>query len=306
MYKLMTAILLAGFIAMGTVAAQDSDSDTPTEVAPAADAKGTDVAAPKLKRLKGELTLSWIISPGSKVEKGAVVAKIVVEGADRQMKSAKRGVTVIELQLASLNENARSSGASAVRELKRAEEMLERAKEALEFFKAEGKAQRIRKSEISIESRSNNVKDQEEELAQLTKLYAANELGQESQDIVLNRSRRRLKLSKESQKLGQKNHKRLIDVELVREQEDLEYKLEKANDSLTSDKFRADNGNIELKIKIIGTEAKLEDAKQAVTELNKDIAMLVIKAPVAGTIQSKMKDGKAVKSGKKVCTIVEG
>ncbi|MHC4840636.1 MAG: HlyD family secretion protein [Planctomycetota bacterium] len=305
MYKLVTAMFLAGFIALGTVAAQDSTPGTPdTSETPAQPAEqGTAVKAPKLKRLSGERTIEWVAESGSAVEAGAVVAKVVIDGADRQLKSAERNVRSTQMQLASMKEGNRASNVSAARELQRAERGLARANEDLEHFNTVGMARRIRQSEIHLESRENSIKDQKEEIAQLDKLYKGNELGQESADIVLNRAKRRLKVSEENFKMSQDNHERLKTVHLPREKEDLEYAVEKAQAGLDSAKFRVDNGNIDLQIKIMATEARLEDANRAVEEVKSDLTNLEIKAPAAGTIEYSLESGANIKNGQKVATI---
>ncbi len=307
MFKLMTAIVLAGFIALSTVNAQDSNPDkepaTPAEVAPAA--KGVDVFAPKFKRLKGEMTLDWKVEASSKVEKGAVIAEIVIDGASRQVAAAERNVKTNGLQLAGLKESDRASSVSAQRELTNAERNLARAKEDFEYYKTNGKVWRIRQSEINLESRENSVTDQQDEMKQLRKLYEGNELGQESADIVLRRAERRLKVSKENQEQAKKSHERLKTVIIPRQLEDYKYGVAKAEDALTSAKFRAENGNLDLKVKIISAEARLEEAKRAVTEIKQDLELIVIKAPSAGTINFEVKKDEAVKVSQKVAVITE-
>ncbi|MEE9312220.1 MAG: hypothetical protein V3V10_07370, partial [Planctomycetota bacterium] len=163
----------------------------------------------------------------------------------------------------------------------------------------------IRQSEINLESRENSVTDQQDEMKQLRKLYEGNELGQESADIVLRRAERRLKVSKENQEQAKKSHERLKTVIIPRQLEDYKYGVAKAEDALTSAKFRAENGNLDLKVKIISAEARLEEAKRAVTEIKQDLELIVIKAPSAGTINFEVKKDEAVKVSQKVAVITE-
>lgn len=307
MYKLMTAITLAGFIALGTVNAQDSTPEIepvpPTETAPANE--GTKVFAPKLKRLKGKMTLKWMPTPRTGISKGDLIARFEIEDADRQLSMASRPVTIAALKLTSLKEADRASSDAAQRDLKQAERTLTRAKEELEYFNKAGKVWKIRQSEIGLEGRNNSVKDQQEEMNQLDKLYKGNELGKQSADIVLNRARRRLAVTKENRDQAKKSHERLLKVVIPRQIEDKEYAVEKAQDGLDSAKFKAENGNIDLKIKILSTAASLEDAKLAVAELKQDILSLEVKAPSAGTISYFGTDNSVVKSGSAFAVIKE-
>ena len=145
----------------------------------------------------GELKLKTLLAPGMAVKKGDVVAELEAPDYKDALDRARENVTLSEMTAKQLEDSLNYAEESYKQQLERAQRNADRAAQDYDYFVNKQRKETIRNSELGLESAENNITDQEEELKQLESLYKGNDLAKESQDIVLNRSKRRLKVSKE-------------------------------------------------------------------------------------------------------------
>lgn len=94
---------------------------------------------------------------------------------------------------------------------------LAEAQEALAYFDStEGKA-RLARADMSLQWSVDSVADQEEELRQLEKMYASEDLTSDTAEIVVMRARRSLERSKKSLEMERESTRRSKEVELPRQ-----------------------------------------------------------------------------------------
>lgn len=246
-------------------------------------ARSTDVRA-DLQAYAGELRVKWTAAPGLAVKAGDKLAELEAPEYDDALVRAREGLVGAELALAGLKDAMALHDAGFPEQYTAAQRRLERAREELKFFKDVDRAQQVRSNELNLENSRNNIEDQEEELRQLERLYKGNDLAKESQDIVLNRSKRRLAQSKERHKMSEDRHERWIKVELPRREQDMEAAVKAAElEMQRMDQIKA-TGNAELRSRLIGAERRLSDAKQYLAKLEADAAQLILTAPHDGFV----------------------
>ncbi|MCB9935706.1 MAG: HlyD family efflux transporter periplasmic adaptor subunit [Planctomycetes bacterium] len=238
----------------------------------------------ELKAYGGELTLKSMLAPGMTVKRGEVVAEVSAPEYEDAVMRARENVRLSEMALQLMQEAANSAQESYKLQLERTQRAAQRAEQDLEYFLKVQKQQTIRNSELGLESFDNNIKDQEEELAQLEKLYQGNDLAKESQDIVLNRSRRRLANSKERYEMVKEEHKRLLEVGIVRREEDLRAARDSAAFELARVSSSVTRDNVDLQSKLIRSQRGLEDARKALADLEADAGRFKLLAPHDGAV----------------------
>lgn len=238
----------------------------------------------ELKGYGGEVRLKSLLAPGMSVKKGDVVAEVelpeypdALERATENVDLARAGVASLESALSHANESFKLHH-------ERAKRGAERAQQDLDFFLEHDKKNSIRNSEMGLENYENNIQDQEEELRQLERLYKGNDLAQESQDIVLNRSKRRLKQTKERYEMAKKDHERHVNVNLKRREEDLTSARDQAVLELKRLDAEAERGNTDLEGKLTRARRGLKDAEKALAELQADKDRLKLIAPHDGVV----------------------
>ena len=141
---------------------------------------------------------------------------------------------------------------------------------------------RIEESEHRLQGTRDNIQDQEEELAQLQKMYKADDVTEETEEIVLKRAERQLARSKKSFGYQTTRAKRAIEVDLPREEENLVLDLRKETNDL--DRLKA-TSEIALRLARLELEkARMNVGRQEenLAKLERDREAMVVKAPAAG------------------------
>lgn len=269
-----------------------------------------------LKNYSGELRLKMVLAPGMKVAAGDLVAQLDATDYERALKRATENADLAAQSLQAAQDAAGQYPAALALQIAKSQRDLDRATELLKFFQETDKKNRIRSGEMGIESGQNNIEDQEEELKQLQELYHGNNLAKESQDIVLNRSKRRLAQTKERFEMQKASHKRFMEVDIPRQEQDLITGLEAAKLEMERVKNVQEHGNVELNSRMARARQADEDAKRALADLNADKGAFELKAPHAGvlvvgglagnnSISTSVKAGDKLRAGQAVCAVVD-
>jgi multidrug resistance efflux pump len=269
-----------------------------------------------LKNYNGELRLKSVVAPGTRVKAGDVVAQVDAAEYERWLARARENAQLAEQALAAAQDATDHHQVTLPLQVQRAQRDFERATEALDFFRRKDRDNRIRNSQMNLESFEFNIQDQEEELRQLEELYRGNDLAKESQDIVLNRSKRRLKQSKERFEMQKESHKRFVELEIPRIEQDMVAAVDGARAELDRLKRMQEKGNFELVNRLVRARQGLEDARKALADLESDAGGFVLKAPHDGhvlvggaagnnSVQAQLRAGDRLARGQALATVVD-
>ncbi|MBZ0136441.1 MAG: HlyD family efflux transporter periplasmic adaptor subunit [Planctomycetes bacterium] len=282
MRKLASALVLLMVIG-GMNAAQEARGEPEPLTGQVQPAQVTELKL-ELKGYSGELKLKTLLAPGTSVKKGDVVAEVEGTELADALERAGESVELARGSVAHLQAALEHADESFKLQHERAKRSAERAQQDLEFFIQHDKAESIRNSEMGLENYQNNIEDQEEELAQLERLYQGNDLAKESQDIVLNRSKRRLKQTKERYEMSKKDHERLVNVHMKRREQDLVSARDQAVLELARLDGEAERGNLDLGGKLTRARRGLKDAEKSLADLQGDQARMKLTAPHDGLV----------------------
>lgn len=201
---------------------------------------------------------------------------------DRQIERER-----IDLELASTKfEDAEVNYAQTMDKLRLGVEEAQRgeriAREELERWLKVERDLRIQEAEQGLEWSRDGIQNQEEELAQLEKMYQEDELTEETEEIVLRRTRRSLERSRRSLAFRETRHAWFLETVLPREDENLKtalakavLKLERETKTLELEKRAADLGRSKARL-------DLDAKKRALAELEEDREQMALKAPRDG------------------------
>lgn len=265
----MRKLLLAPLVLFTIAGASLAQDDAPAAKAPGGTLKAARVTEMRfeIKNFQGEWKLKSIVAPGATVKAGDVLAELDSAEFGDAMTRASEDLQAAELGYKAAQEADEQHKRTFPLQLARAKRDMERSADALDYFIKTDRANRVRDAELGLESFRNNVEDQEEELRQLEILYKGNDLAKESQDIVLNRSKRRLAQSRERLAMAEARHKRWVDIELPRTLEDLTAGAEMAKIEYERLSRAEKAGNGELAMRLVRAERALKDAHKRRAEL---------------------------------------
>ena len=225
-----------------------------------------------------EYTIEAIVPHGTSVKKGDVLVKFDRENIDKKLEDFRRAVKSRELSLASqelaftkLEEETKIKLDAA----RRAERI---AGEELAYFTKTGR--KVQEEDVidNLEGTKRRLEAAQEELKQLRMMYDADDLTEQTEEIILKRQEYAVKSSELALKHAELSTKRSLDVVLPRRADSLAtdalstaIELVKAEKNLPRDLESA-----RLNLETARTAAARE--KQDLADLEKDILLMEIKA----------------------------
>lgn len=148
------------------------------------------------KAYAGGLKVLDVKEAGTTVKKGDVLIRFDARSIDEQIAGARLDLRAAAQQLEDALNRVQLAGRDVEVELKTAAQELEFAELKLKGYRDVERA--LRKDEIALSKlySEHSIEDQEDELDQLGKMYEEDELTEETEEIVLKRSKRNLDRTK--------------------------------------------------------------------------------------------------------------
>jgi HlyD family secretion protein len=232
----------------------------------------------------GELLVTEVMPQGALVKEGDVIARIETRSIDEQIHQAELEARSAAIHQAGVVERNKIDDEAAASALALARASLERARRSLEGWTKHEVPFARRSDEIGKKYEDAGIDDQKDELAQLEKMYSADELVDATEEIVLKRARRRLGISDESRGLS-----------VDRRQYNVEYD-EAMQTEVKQEGVRTQEQNLDRLARGQGIDRRArEDALARSTDalaqqnlklerLKRDRELLAIKAPRSGVL----------------------
>lgn len=268
------------------------------------------IVALRPKSLK-ELKIVGAVGHGTRISQGQVLLQLDSEAWERARRAAEQAAVSAEqdakqatASLALLEESLRI-------ELEAADLANNRAQEELEHFLNVGRELQVDDLNYSLEASEQSVEYAREEYEQLKKMYDADELTEESEEIVLKRALNDLKRSERYFAQTQRRVKRTLEIDLDRQQAGLKNTAAKAKLDLEKLQKSQEGKMVAAKLAVARAEAALELARKEVVNVNEDRGQLVAAAPYAGVVlwggmtNSGWKGSSSVEEGLYVGAIVQ-
>jgi multidrug resistance efflux pump len=223
-----------------------------------------------------------IVPHGSLVRKGDTLIRFDAEEYDKKVQDAESSHEASKLQLA----NAEADYAAAVKyqpmQMESATLKKEHAAEAWHYFQKTSRESKTREANLQLRSAELRLDAEREELKQLEKMYKADDLTENTEEIILKRQHEAVKFAEAALEDARLEHKRTLEVHLPR----LAISLEREAKS-TAIAFQENEENIprNLKLKHIAladARVKAKRDRQSLRKLGSAQPEFVIKAPADG------------------------
>jgi len=232
----------------------------------------------------GELLLTEVMPQGSVVKEGDVVARLETRSIDEQVHQAELEATSAAVRNAGVVERNKIDDEAAASALDLTKSALERTRRSLEGWTSKEIPFAKRGDEIGKKNEDANIDDQKDELAQLEKMYKADELVDATEEIVLKRAQRRLAISQDAIGLSGDRRKYRVDFdeamqtevkrEAVRSQEQA---LDRLVRSQTIERRAREDA-------LARSKDALDQQNQRLERLRRDREKFAIRAPRAGVL----------------------
>lgn len=231
-----------------------------------------------------EFKIARIADHGTPVKAGEVVVAFERRDYDHRLNELKRSVAKKELELATRQldfEKLKEEIALQVETARRAKAM---ADEDLAYFRETGRPAREAVLQERIKQSEFQLAAEKEELAQLTQMYEADDLTEETEEIILERQKFAVASAEFQLKEVKRQTENVLTITLPREAE----KLEKASTEAAITLAKAEQ-NLPRSLKVAGLELEgasdaLEFERRELARLEKDATLFEWKAGAAGTV----------------------
>lgn len=229
----------------------------------------------------GEVEVLEAAPPGP-VEAGQVLVRLKAPRQEDHLALARLDVAIANANLLRLEEEDKRR--DQVQEIQRAavKREADRAAADLERFLKTDRPLRQAEAELNLEGARNALEDAKEELAQLEKMYKADELTEETEDIVLKRTQRELARSIKRLTFQEQRHAWILEITLPRDLENLEHRARETRLELERFEATAALSLAKVRQELKKAVQEVEFQRQGLARLEADAAALTLRAPKAG------------------------
>ncbi len=230
------------------------------------------------------LKVEKAVAEGTVVEKGQPILWLDAKKLEEEIRDAKfsrelgyLGIKQAEIALQTLEK-------SAPLDLEDARRTRKTAAEDLAYFLETDEPHKRRNAEESLKSSEYSLEYTQEELDQLEQMYKADDLTEETEEIILKRAQRAVERSKFFLESARLRYERSMEVLLPREKQEVEESAVRSELNLTKTEAllptTLESKHIELE-KQLHSHRRLEERLEL---LEQDLELMVIEAPHSGVV----------------------
>ncbi len=224
------------------------------------------------------------VGHGHRAKKGEQLVWLDTSKIDQQLQDKESALELNKLSQRLANTEFQLLQKTIPLDLKSAERSKSIADDDLAYFLKTDRAHRVESAEYSLKSSRQSVDYAEEELKQLEKMYKADDLTEETEEIVLKRARNDVEAARFYLKSAELRNKRTLETALPREEQQLVEAAQRAELALAKATVALPVSLEQKQIQLDEKNVELERAQKDLAELREDRAMMEVTAPAEGYV----------------------
>lgn len=231
-----------------------------------------------------QLRVAQVVEHGAPVKKGDVLLRLDLEKIDKAIGEKQAAWRLGELSLKQAEEELRHLEAATPEQLASAARAQKRAAEDLDYFTKVGRPLAKKEADNSLKNRADVLEYVKEELRQLEKMYKADDLTEETEQIVLKRQRDavgRAEFALEKEKLA---HEQQLQVALPRQAEDIQAARQAADEGKKTKDVLLPLALRKKRLEAAKAKTDHAQATADLASLKKDREAMTVKAPIDGVV----------------------
>ena len=241
----------------------------------------------------GAFTIAEIVPHGSTVKKDQVLVRFDDEDFLKKLRDAESAAAAGRLAQANAEAEFSTAEKSLPMQLQAAKTKAEEAAEAWDYFQKVRRDADITRSNLMLRQTELRLETEREELRQLEKMYKADDLVENTEEIIMKRQRESVKAAEIGLELAKIGHKRQMEVSMPREAVALE---REARSSAIGFQEQEHNIPRSFELKRLALEDARVGAKRGaenLAKLQEEKGQFVIKSPADGYLYyGTMQDGR--------------
>lgn len=223
-----------------------------------------------------------LASHGASVAKGGLLVRFDAAGIDRKIADTQRSVSAAGLALARMEHEFKTLQETAPHKLAALRQAAEIAKEEHAYFTKTRRKATEETAAQKLERKKQMLSNQQEELTQLAKMYEADDITENTEEIILTRQKDDVAAAEFALRMETLNYQRSLEVELPREAIALANNERDAAIALRTAEEEIPRALEMKKLELSALKTQLQREKETLAELEHDRAFFEIKAPAAG------------------------
>lgn len=231
-----------------------------------------------------DLTVLEAVAHGARVHKGDVLVKLETEKIDDQLKELEldrvSAALALEVAVAELD-NLRLTTPLKLEAARRAQRL---ADEDYDYFVATTRPQREKGAAFGVKSSEQRLEGANEELAQLEKMYKADDLTEETEEIILKRQRFGVQSAQYGLELSQISAARELKTALPREHETVKSQKRDQELALALAEITMPRALTKKEMDVEKAKRDQKKAEKKLADLKKDRTALSLRAPGDGIV----------------------
>ncbi len=224
-----------------------------------------------------------IANHGSIVKKDQALVVFETEEFEKKLADTRQAIAAETLALAAAELALATLQKTVPENLARLKRDAEEAAEKLGYFTATSRKISEEKADYDLRRTEQMVASYEEELKQLRQMYEADDITEETEEIILEKQKFAVESAKFSLKSEILDHKRIKELTIPREGVELQEKSDDAALVLETGSKELPRSIEQKKVEVAGLKTSLARNQKLLADLESDRKFFEIKAPADGT-----------------------
>lgn len=229
-------------------------------------------------------TIQELIEPGTRVAAGDLLVSFESDEIERAMEEAQYELETSQLDLEQTRADLQAAREALELDLAEAERTHEIAQEAWTYFQETERTQNEESARWSVRFSEQSLRYAQEEFDQLSKMYAADDLTEETEEIILERARNDLDRGEYNLKNARINSRRSLETEIPRRAKSLEIAAERAEAALEKARRTAPAGVRRQEIALAKAELAHRKLETRLARLRADRELMDLRSPADGVV----------------------
>lgn len=225
-----------------------------------------------------------IIPHGTLVSKDEIVVSFESEAFQEKKQDLMQALSLQKLELAKAQRELAVLDKTVPERLARLKRAAAETAEELKYFLEVDKDSLEEKAGFSLKRREQILASYREELKQLLKMYEADDLTEETEEIILQKQQDAVESAEFSLRMEVLDHKRTLEVALPRKEQGLRESRDEAALNLEAGESELPHELEIAKLNVANLETVLSRNEDSLAKLEAEEAFLELRAPVNGTL----------------------
>jgi multidrug efflux pump subunit AcrA (membrane-fusion protein) len=230
----------------------------------------------------GSFEVAEVLKRGGRVKKGDVLLRLDSESIDKAIDEARVAADHANRRLKIAQAEQLIMKEDNITRLEQVSEARVRAEQELHIWEKYDSPDMIKQADLSMQQRENGLVDAKMELAQLEEMYSGTHLAQETKDIVLDRTRRDVKISEEYMALTKNDDTITRQFRHPQRDEQVRDALKWAKEDEAHAKIGVTTTEDRKAMDLEGAERSVKEAADRLKDLETDRGLLEVVAPADG------------------------